>query len=321
MEEIKEYIQFTEPDKKALADALAECKGSDRTMAQFAEACSISPSTLSRILNGNITKPLSEDTLKIIFQNKAEGCKVEMDELYRANGMLPKEERNRIAHGMESRRIAEALQDIAQQTIINELFSRGYAVKADISHSMAGRSAIMDARTDSDRGDLSIRYSLGIVLPELHDLSEWVFQIYAGANQGPIYSNDRPPEMNARFTIRRMMQMRSEIFLIDAWQPERLAGLKYSWVFVDPYLYDAFRDYTKTARLNNAMSTILVDPNEQVVLKEEWMNCPMKDDYTSLFRDENDRRPGTDYEYRPRRMMGTVRRPDPRDDIDEEDSE
>ncbi len=319
MNETIEYTQFSEPDKKALADVLAECKGSDRTMAQFAEACGISPSTLSRILNGNIIKPLSEDMLKSIYEHRVDECKVEMDELYRANGMLPKEERNQIAHRIENRRMVEEKHNIAQQTIINELFDRGYAVKADITHGMVGRSKIMEARTDVKRGDLNIRYSLGLILPELHDLSEWLFQIYSGSAQGPSYTANMPVEFNAKATIRRMMQMRSDIFLVDAWQPERLAGIKYSWVFTDPYLYDAFREYTKTARLNNAMSTILVDPNERVILKEEWMNCPMKDDYTSLFRDENDRKPGTDYEYRPRRMIGTVRRPDPR--YDEEDSE
>lgn len=311
MNETIEYTQFTEPDKKALADALAECKGSDRTMAQFAEACGISPSTLSRILNRNITKPLSEDMLKSIYEHRVDECKVEMDELYRANGMMPREERERFARLMEYRRRLEEMQNVAQQTIINEVFNRGYAVKADIPHSMAGRSKIMDTRADVERGDLSIRYSLGLILPELHNLSEWVFQIYSGSAQDTSHMPNRSVEFNAKATIRRMMQTRSDIFLVDAWQPERLTGIKYSWVFTDPYLYDAFREYTKTARLNNAMSTILVDPNERVILKEEWMNCPMKNDCVSLFKDENDRRPGTDYEYRPRRMI----------ENDEEDSE
>lgn len=85
--------------------------------------------------------------------------------------------------------------------------------------------------------------------------------------------------------------------------------MKFSWVFTDPYMYDAFKDYIRTAKLNNAMSMILVDVEERLVLREEWMNCPMKDDYVSLFRDQRDHRRGTDYEYRP--TCGIARRREP----------
>ena len=321
MEEVKKYIQYSEPDKTTLGKLLGECKGPDRTMAQMGEATGLSPSMLSRILNGNITKPLSEETLQTIFDHKAAGCNVTIEDLFRANGMVTVEERNMRTHGFEARRFAEYAQDLAQQTIINELFNRGYAVKADIPHSLVGRSGIMDARTNRDRGDLPIRYSLGITLPELDNLSEWVFVIYTGGGQVPSHMADRPPEVNAQLTIRRMMQMRSDIFLVDAWQPERLEGLKYSWVFIDEAMYNAFKEYTKTARLNNAMSTILLDINDRVVLKEEWMNCPMKDDYASLFRDERDRRPGTDYVYRPKLYSRIARQVRYEDEIDGEDTE
>lgn len=297
MESNNKYVQFTEPDKAALATLLEACKGSERTMAQFAEACSISPSTLSRILNRNITKPLSEDMLKSIYEHRMDGCKVGMDELYRANGMLHTDERIRFTSGMENRRIVEERKNLAQQIIITELLKRGYAVKAD-SYWGNRYSAIKDARTEKERGDISICYSLGLTLPELADLSEWVFQIYASPMLGPSYMANRPVGYNAKSAIRRMMQMRSDIFLIDAWQPERLKGLKYSWVFADSSLYDAFKEYTRTAKLNSAMSIILIDLDEQVVLKEEWMNCPMKDDYDSLFKVRDDRGTGTDYEYK-----------------------
>lgn len=315
METEKQYIQVYEPDKKALAGVLAECKGPDRTMAQFAEVCGISPSTLSRILNGNITKPLSQDILKSIFDNRIEGCKVTMDDLYQANGMLTVEERNRVMHGGDYRRRVIETKEQAQQIIIHELLRRGYAVKADMSYGLAGRSVIMEPRTDTERGDLPLRYDLAIFLPELHDLSEWAFEIVPTPSQSA-YGVERSPESNARFNIRRTMQMRSEIFLVDAWQPERLAGMKFSWVFTDPYMYDAFKDYIKTAKLNNAMSMILLDIDEKLVMKEEWMNCPMKDDYVSLFRDQNDHRQGTDYEYRPR--LGYMRK---REAVEEDDTE
>lgn len=317
MEERKQYIQYTEPDKKALTRLLGECKGPDRTMAQMGEATGLSASMLSRINNGNITKPLSEETLQAIFDHKAPGCSVTMDDLYRANGMVTIEERNRMVHGVDLRRQVQEQREMAQQILLNELLNRGYAVKADLSHGVVGRSVMMSGRTDSDRGDLNVNYDLGITLPELHDLSEWLFDVFPFTNQTP-FETDASPERNARFQVRRRIQMHTNVFLVDAWQPDRLKGMKFSFVFTDKYMYDAFKDYIRTAKLNNAMSTILLNLDERVVVKEEWMNCPMKDDYASLFRDEHDRRPGTDYEYKPRRFVGYVRRPD---DFDEEDGE
>ena len=316
MEEKKQYIQFMEPDKKALARLLGECKGPDRTMAQMGEATGLSASMLSRINNGNITKPLQEETLTAIFENRAPGCNVTLEDLYRANGMVTVEERNRRVHGVDIRRQIEEQRELAQQILINELLNRGYAVKADIPRGVGGRSVMMGSRTDSSRGDLNISYDLGVTLPELHNLSEWMFDVFPASSQGPF--EDDQPERNARFQVRRRVQMRTCIFLVDAWQPERLEGMKFSFVFTDKYMYDAFKEYVRTAKLNNAMSTILLDLDERVVVKEEWMNCPMKDDYASLFRDEQDRRPGTDYEYRPRGFIGYERRPD---DFDEEDDE
>lgn len=187
MDTKKEYIQVYEPNKKGLASVLAACKGTERTMAQFAEACGISASTLSRISNGNITKPLAEDMLKTIYEHRDEGAKVEMDDLYRANGMLTVKERNRVVHAGDSHRRLVETKEMAQQIIINELLRRGFAVKADMSYEMGGRSVLMDSRTDKDRGDLSIRYDLAVILPELHDLSEWVFEVFPGLIAGFVW--------------------------------------------------------------------------------------------------------------------------------------
>lgn len=320
MEERKQYIQYAEPDKAALGSLLGECKGSDRTMAQMGEVTGLSPSMLSRILNGNITKPLPEETLQAIFDHRAPGCSVTMDDLYRANGMVTVEERNRMVHGVDMRRQVQEQKDLAQQIVINELLRRGYAVKADISTGVAGRSVMMNGRTDSDRGDLNIRYDLGVTLPELHELSEWIFDIIP-LQGSSVYGSEPDPERDARFQIRRRIQMHSNVFLVDAWQPERLEGMKYSFVFTDEYYYSAFKDYIRTARLNNAMSVILVDLKDRIVKREEWLNCPMKNDYVSLFRDEHDRRPGTDYEYRPIQYGGIPRRIKDEDEMNEEDGE
>ncbi len=323
MERRKKYVQFAEPDKATLGKLLGECKGPDRTMAQMGGDTKLSPSMLSRILNGNITKPLPEDTLQAIYDHKDPSCSVTLEDLYRANGMVTVEERDLSVNMVDRRRQTEEQRRMVQQIIINELLTRSFAVKADISMGLGGRTVMMDKRTDYDRGDLPVRYDLGITLPEVNDLSEWLFDIFPLAAYGPFGSQS--PKDNARYQVRQRIQMRLNglnVFLVDSWQPERLEGMKYSFVFTDKYIYDAFRDYVQTAKFNNAMSTILVDLKDQIIIKEEWLNCPTKNDHASLFRDEYDRRPGTDYEYRPASPIGFVKRSRTVEDvIDGEDTE
>ena len=62
-----EYVQVRTPDIMRISEYVIKAKGINRTMAQFAEDCGIGASTLSRIANGKISKPLSEDTVKAIF--------------------------------------------------------------------------------------------------------------------------------------------------------------------------------------------------------------------------------------------------------------
>lgn len=302
MTDNKEYTRVFEPDKEALAKLLAECKGEQRTMAQFAGAVGVSAPTLSRISNGNIIKPLSEDILKSIYANRDLSCTVELDDLYRANGLVPKEERDRMAHGVETRRLAQSLRDIAQQTIINELLYKGHTIKADISRGLGGRLSFSKFRNEEASDNLYFSFDLAITLPEFHDLSEWLFLIMLPPMQNSSMGF-RSLEQEARFQVRRSLQIKNNVFLIDAWQPERFAGIKFSWVFLDKYSYNAFKEFAKSAKLNTAMSMILIDPNEKIVLKEEWMNCPMKDDYSSLFLNPDDRTPGTNFYRKTDKLM------------------
>ena len=53
----QEFVVVRVPDKLALGQLITEIRG-ERTMAQLAEQCNVSPSTLSRAVNGKMTKPL-----------------------------------------------------------------------------------------------------------------------------------------------------------------------------------------------------------------------------------------------------------------------
>ena len=57
------YMQTRVPDITELGNLLKKAKGSNRTMAEYAKECGVSPSTFSRIATGKITQPLSFETV------------------------------------------------------------------------------------------------------------------------------------------------------------------------------------------------------------------------------------------------------------------
>ena len=88
VEEIRSYKQIRTPDYARLASLVSQAKGPDRTMAQFAETTGIGASTLSRLVNLNIKKPLSMETIIKIYEGRANAeDEYLLEALARANGM------------------------------------------------------------------------------------------------------------------------------------------------------------------------------------------------------------------------------------------
>ena len=66
----REYVAALVPDKLKLAELIKRAKGESRTMVEFAEKCGvITASSFSRIMHGNMTKPLSRELINAIFTN------------------------------------------------------------------------------------------------------------------------------------------------------------------------------------------------------------------------------------------------------------
>lgn len=80
----QEFVVVRVPDKLALGQLITEIRG-ERTMAQLAEQCNVSPSTLSRAVNGKMTKPLSQELIKALAAKSDDPFMLER--LVRANGM------------------------------------------------------------------------------------------------------------------------------------------------------------------------------------------------------------------------------------------
>ena len=167
-----EYIAVRIPDKMKIASLVNEAKG-DRTIAQLAEACNVSASMLSRVVNGRITKPMSVAVIRSIAENAETRSPSFFEQLARANGLMPKvqyEEReakgaNNNRSRMEERREQETK---AQNIIMAELLNRGIPVKlmnwrdAEL-HSTCGQSLPFDFAIETDLGDGPLVWSFMII--------------------------------------------------------------------------------------------------------------------------------------------------------------
>lgn len=261
-----EYVQVRTPDKVEIAHLVNHAKGLNRTMAQFAEACQISASTLSRIVNGKITKPLSYDTILKIYENRAtKEHEFLLGMLLSANGMRQKEEHenNLSKFSMYARRTQLMNRETTMKNIVvTELFDRGIPVVNATRHRFG-----MDTNTTA----LEIfPEKIGDMAVALNDAqpSEAVWAFY-WFPQEPESEGDQ--KTTAQQIVRRVISAVSRLLLVDAWQPEVITGLKTSFVFSSEEVFDRFLITLKDAKLNTEMSAILLDIQAGCVLEEQWL--------------------------------------------------
>ena len=257
-----EYIGVRIPDKMKIASLINEAKGS-RTMAQLAEACNVSASMLSRVVNGKITKPMSVEVIRSIAENAEDKSPAFFEKLARANGLMPKAQyEEREAQGasihrsrMEERREQETK---AQNIIMTELLKRGVPVKlmnwkdAEL-HSTCGQSLPFDFAIETDLGEGPLVWSFLIIPFTLGDV--------LGESNAPV-----------GYYLRRAMQNMSGWFLTDAWEPELLEGRLHTFLFVDGSVYMSFEDTVIIgAKVNTDMSFVTLGMEEERVNFEIYL--------------------------------------------------
>lgn len=286
----REYIQVRIPDKQRLSELLKMCKGSERTMAQYAEACgTISPSTLSRILNGKITKPLSLELLKTIYDHRDKKTEVSFYALCSANGMVDKEAFDRRSKGVAQRRFdtKRDRENNIRSFICNELFDRGVTLKS-------GYRFVNPHQIDKDGKARFFPYGLVrksdfmIALPEMHEDAMWAFIIC------PYTEKENESERDFSFSMERYIEEIAPNLLYDAWGTDGKGSVDYehelktSFVFCDERYYRTFRELMEKVTFHTSMTTILVDVENEKVLLEEWLDSPRKNSSKSLFELEKD---------------------------------
>lgn len=68
------------------------------------------------------------------------------------------------------------------------------------------------------------------------------------------------------------LTMRSSLFLLDAWYPEKLDDTRSTIVFRDAKLFDAAVELLRRRPIQTAMSVMLLDFDEGRIVKEQWIS-------------------------------------------------
>ncbi len=263
----REYVEAYVPDKMQLAAYVNLAKGPERTMAQFANACGVSASTLSRIVNHKITKPLSVELVQAIVKNASDKERVDYESVMRANGMLPKdrqEKRNPAGnHFMEPPESRMELGAKVENTIMQELYARG--------HMLQFFPCLPFDELSKSRFGL-IQYSAFAIRIQGYEPRYWNFVVISKRFRS---DDEEQLRREKKMFIRMTMDRYAALFLQDAWEPESLKDIKTTFVCVDSEAFALLKDLLGHARVNTYMSIILVDTEKQEVVTE--FSIPRKD--------------------------------------------
>lgn len=270
---IEDYVQGRQPIKRMMTEAVNAMKGAERSMADFAAATGLSTSMLSRIVNGNYSKPIAIDILQKIAACKAKECPLDLEDLLEANGMMTKEQAERRSM-MERRHQLMAERQRRRrdmkEVITDELFARGIAIK---KLGVPDRSEISPSKVFN-----GVRVcDLAITLPDEKEYIEWGFSMLSS------YRDEDDTERDDGFYIKRAIDNYAVIFLQDAWEPENSKHNKFSFGFVDENYFNMFIDALQIAKFNNRISAILIDIDARRVVKEHNFPCSNFPEAESLF--------------------------------------
>ncbi|MBO4688155.1 MAG: hypothetical protein J5636_06540 [Clostridiales bacterium] len=249
------YVPVYVPDKAKLAFLIKEAKGPDRTMAEFAEACgTISAPSFSRIIKGNLVKPLTVEVVQSIVKNAAPGANVDYYSLMRANGMIPAEvddrHKKRGDEEYEYERELKNKEIKARNIVSDELLVRGIMIQ------LIPYSAFRMFRNEEipvGKFRLAIPTSFSIKVPG-EGPSYWLYKYFSSDRY---WGNE----------IREF----SELFLRDLWEPDTLKDVKVTFVFADQSYYEETLEKMKEIKVNNYISFLLVDPDKGLVMEEKML--------------------------------------------------
>ncbi len=284
-EEMKqdEYVQAVMPDRVAIKRLIEAAKGPNRTMKEFAEACSTyckgtSASTFSRIVNGKGKKGLSLDLIKAVAANSVDKDTVTIDALMKANGFLTEREYDRQYRAarfseekaMRKKKVRDIIQDkLFEENYVLKSFPPGFELKDEKRLSKHGLRSL--------RGNYSVySFFLGIDggKPEY-----WLFiaEMTGFEKDANYYAHSDGKCDVKSFLVYEI----SDLFLRDVWEPETLEGIKTTFIFFTEESYEDFLKLIDGIKVNSWMSVLWVDMEKGRVVEEHQLPTMTKKPYSN----------------------------------------
>ncbi|MBR1597933.1 MAG: hypothetical protein IJ661_03345 [Lachnospiraceae bacterium] len=263
----RKYVATRLPDKLKLAEYIKEAKGPGRTMAEFAKQCgTLSAPSFSRIIKGNLVKPLSVEIIQSIVKNAAPGARVDYESMMRANGMVPEDLEKEESDVTVYRERAEQEKNMELQVrniIADEHFARGHMIQyfpglpEDVSPRHEYLSPIYIPKS---RFGLSVPSSFTIRI-QGHEPLFWNYDVNLHGVNLHVPERDKLAELPY-----------ASFFLRDTWEPETLKDVKQSFVFVDKGTYQAFLSLLSGVKVHNNVSVLLVDLKAGRIVEEHFLD-------------------------------------------------
>ena len=261
----RKYVTTRLPDKLKLAAYIKEAKGPGRTMAEFAEQCgTLTASSFSRIIHGNLAKPLSEEIIQSIVKNAAPGARVDYESMMRANGMVPEDQEKEAADETSYwEKVERKNKDLQVRNILaDEHLARGHMIQyfprlfEDLSASIENP---FPNHIPKSKFGLAVPSSFAIRI-QGYEPMYWNYVVNLTA-LGKRKASQKLPEFHAY----------SSFFLRDAWEPETLKDVMQSFVFVEEAAYHAFLSMLSGVKVHSYVSALLVDLDAGRVVEERFL--------------------------------------------------
>lgn len=275
------FVQYKNPEIEKRKELIYQIKG-ERSMAKFADDIKISSpnakvsaATLSRAINSEA--PMSIEMLEAIAK-VAENPEGTLQELAEVNGMRTQEEDKQL----NQRSIAERRRDFlaemdrtATMIIQSEIVSRGFPVRL-LSGLFNGASLH------------GYMYQIDRMFPRNYNFGFAVSGLVPGTWKFALDSLTLPDDSAQQVVdahVGHFINRIASVLASDNMESDLYESEKYSFVFVDHKLYDAFlrklddKDY----RVNGLMTVILIDLDEKRVIKETQLKRYDDEEQGSFF--------------------------------------
>lgn len=259
--DLNTWEQVRVPNINLLAEYINKAKGNNRTMAEFAVACNVSPSTLSRIVNKFNKRPLTEELLEKIAENADDNSGVTLELLKLANGMRMKGFQGISVSHQESFYTFQETENAVRRTLTEELLQRG--AKLSVSAGPNNRGIV----TKGNSG-----YIVGWDFAFDTDLFAGYDTIYCDVIPLPLGYNSEEGDSNSKgikkLVIQRIMDRLAKLFVLDQWQPDLFKGKKLLIALLDTEAYREITTRLQHTCVNNSITIELFSEDGEELLDE-----------------------------------------------------